>query len=405
MKRYELVIVGGGMAGLTLLASLKPAIDQGLKVAVIDPAPAPAGGQIQSPSFDDRATALSAQALQALQALDLTGLESAVSDIRRIEVSDRGHFGFHEMAASQLGFERFGAVIANRTLGNLLWQQVKTIPAGHYFGQQVQTVQPRADGHQLRLSDGTELHTELLVLCDGGRSALTQQLGLHYRERSFHASARIATVETSSPHRGAAFERFTESGPIALLPFGDYSALVWTVPDDQQHDLPDDPDSARTWLDDHFGQRLGRIRRVSAWQEYPLTERTLDHPIGHGFIALGNAAATLHPVAGQGFNLALRGVQRCAESINRHWCETATLPDYQALDTLAGAIQHDQDQTVRFSRQLIQLFGSGNPLIQLGRGLGLNSLDRHPAFSRLFALNSMGLLAAAPLSNEGKSRT
>lgn len=396
MERYELVIVGGGMAGLTLLAALQPAIIQGLSVAVIDPAPQPTLGQPHSPSFDDRATALSAQTLLTLEHLGLQNLTTVTADIERIEVSDRGHFGYHDMSAASQGFERFGAVIANRTLGALLWQRVNQLPVNFLFERQVASVKPEPKGHVLTLDDGQTLHTTLLVLCDGGRSPLSQKLGLQHQEKPFHAHARIATVETSLPHRGTAFERFTEYGPIAMLPFGDYSALVWTVPDVEMHSMPTDPDWARSWLDEHFGQRLGRFRKISDWQEYPLIERTLSHPIGHGFIALGNTAATLHPVAGQGFNLAIRGVQRCADMINTIWAEQSSMPEYSKLAELAAQIQSDQDRTVGFSRQLINLFGSKNPLLQLGRGIGLNSLDRHPSFSRLFALNSMGLLSAPP---------
>ncbi|EAR08880.1 2-octaprenyl-6-methoxyphenyl hydroxylase [Reinekea sp. MED297] len=387
------------MAGLTLTALLQPALDRGLTTALIDPAPQPSSGAPGSPSFDDRATALSGQTLDVLQRLGLSELNSVVSDILEIEVSDHGHLGYHHMRAAEQQFDRYGAVIANRSLGSLLWQHTQALPVDWRFGQSVSKARPINDGIELTLADGHQIHAGLLVLCDGGRSSLTEQLGLQAQTVDFNAVARIATVETTLPHQGKAFERFTQQGPIALLPFGDFSALVWTAPKATQSTWPSTPEDAIPLLEAQFGQRLGRVRRIGDWQQYPLIERTLSQPVGHHFIALGNTAATLHPVAGQGFNLALRGVQRFADLINRTHDEGAgQLPSFQELTTLAETIQGDQDLTAGFSRQLISLFGSANPLLQIGRGLGLNSLDRHPSLSRLFALNSMGLLAAAPVS-------
>ncbi len=396
MERYELVVVGGGMTGLTLVAALQPAIEQGMKVALIDPAQKPNAVQAGSPSFDDRATALSAQTLTSLQDIHLPGLEPVLSNIKRIEVSDQGHVGYHEMTASQAGFDRYGAVIANRALGSLLWQRTQNLPIDWHFETEVNAITPLAQGHRLTLSKGTELEAGLVLLCDGGRSSLAQRLGFHVQQKPFHAHARVATVKTSQPHEGCAFERFTASGPIALLPFGEYSALVWTLPDAQLSKMPSTRETALQWLNEYFGQRLGTITDISDWQDYPLTEKTIDMQASHGLLVLGNSAATLHPVAGQGFNLAIRGLMRAARLICQVWRDQKTLPDFAQLNSLAGDILSDQQQTVLFSRELINTFGSHNPLLQLGRGIALGSLDRHPSCSKTFALASMGLLAGTP---------
>ncbi len=396
MKRYDLIIVGGGMTGLTLLAAIQPSIDQGMSVALIDPAPTPSHSLIASPSFDDRATALSAQALNTFASLDLIGLETVVSHIKHIEVSDQGHMGYHKMSAENSGFSQFGAVISNRALGGLLWSRTKKIPIDWLFETQVSTIRPAADGHLLTLSNQENVKASMVMLCDGGRSRLTEQLGIETRSYPFNASARVAVVKTSQHHAGVAFERFTSKGPIALLPFGEYSALVWTVPDKHRNHLPQTNKEALPWLNLQFGQRLGNITKISEWTEYPLTERTASTLALHNLLVLGNSAATLHPVAGQGFNLAIRGLVRSANVVNERWSNQHTTPNFNELSLLAEDINKDQQLTVLFSRELIHSFGSSNPLIQLGRGIGLGSLDRHPSWSKTFALASMGLLSNTP---------
>lgn len=393
--------MGGGMAGFTLLAALKPAIAKGLRVALIDPAPKPEAKEIHSPSFDDRATALSEQALSVLESLQIHGLSNAVSPITEIEVSDKGHIGFHKMSAESASFERYGAVVANQSLGQLLWQHIENLDVDWRFKTEVSTGSLTQNGTKLTLNSGEAIDAGLCILCEGGRSGLANQFGLTGTEFPFRARARIATVKTSHPHNGVAFERFTCQGPIALLPFGEFSALVWTIPDEIYESIPGNSASVLNYLDENFGQRLGRVEQISDWHEYPLTEKTLTKIATHGVLALGNSAATLHPVAGQGFNLAIRGITRAAEQINKHWIEEQTLPPFEMINTLAEAILADQQKTVRFSRELIRVFSSGNPLTQLSRGIGLNSLDRHPELSKIFALASMGLLAGTPKLSTG----
>lgn len=396
MERYELAIVGGGMAGLTLISALEPAISAGMRVILIDSNNAPGASAVSSPSFDGRATALSYQTLDTLNHIGLTNLETALTDIQTIEVSDRGHAGFHKMNAQAQGFNRYGAVIANQNFGTLLWQKAQTVGAEFAFNANVDTATPTQEGLSIRLEDGRELSAEFTLLCDGGRSPLSSRLGFQTRQHDFNAVARVAAVKTEHVHGNVAFERFTENGPIALLPYGEYSALVWTLPNHKLSEAPTTREDAINWLNEQVGQRLGSITDVSDWVEYPLTQRTIEHPLTRQCLALGNTAATLHPVAGQGFNLAIRGIASAAMCLNARWLNERSLPLFSEWTELVKQIQDDQTKTVTFSAELIRLFGSSNPLIQLGRGIGLNSLDRHPSFDQLFALSSMGLLSGAP---------
>jgi 2-octaprenyl-6-methoxyphenol hydroxylase len=399
MEQFDLAIIGGGMSGLTLLRALRKSIANGLRVTLIDPADQPLNAVVGSPSFDDRATALSEQTLRIFNALEMPGIEQVSSDITDIEVSDRGHLGFHEMSASEMGFKRFGAVIANKALGTLLWQQVMNLPISWRFNCEASKIRPVKNGQQIHLSDGEMLITTQVILCDGGRSDLARQLGLTPQEKQFKARARIATVTTQAPHYGKAFERFSPTGPIALLPFGRFSALVWTIPENDENLLNISPREAIDWLNKNLCNRLEGITQIGEWYEYPLIQKTLDTHCIHGLVATGNSAATLHPVAGQGFNLAIRSIVRLAALINRHYSEHSRLPAYRNFQQVCNEIIQDQKRTVGFSGELIRVFGSQSLWIQLGRNLGLNSLDRHPVLSKSFALGSMGLLESLPLED------
>ncbi|TXR54296.1 FAD-dependent monooxygenase [Reinekea thalattae] len=399
MQPFDLAIVGGGMTGLTLLKALAPSIAAGLNVVLIEPAamPSPTNQGGRSPSFDSRATALAEQTLAVFKALGIESVEQAISPIHEIEVSDAGHIGHLTMQAAQMSLPRFGGVISNESLGDALWQAVSGLKVQWRFEQEVEAILPLPNGHQLSLNSGEKITAQQVVLCDGGRSSLTHNLGIHSQQKDFHAVARIATVKTRDAHQHQAFERFTATGPIALLPFGDYSALVWTLPSDRADLLALDDEDAIDWLNQQLKHRLGGIEKIGEWQQYPLIQRSLTSPCIHNLMAIGNTAATLHPVAGQGFNLAIRGVTRVAALINQHYREQQALPAFEQFQQLSQLMLQDQQQTVSFSHQLIQLFGSNAPLIQLGRNLALSSLDRHPIFSKGLALAGMGLHQPLPL--------
>lgn len=400
MEPYDIAIVGGGMVGFTLACALRPALESGARVVLVDPAPRPVRSTPRSPSFDDRATALSAFSCSAFDRLGLwSRLAPLASDIRWIEVSDRGHAGYQVMDADEFPGYPFGAVVANASLGQVLWQQAETLPNVDWcFEATVARMTARETHQQLELTSGRTLGARQVFLCDGGRSPLSRSLGLRHSLKDYRARARVATLRTEEPHRGRAFERFTEDGPIALLPFGDYSALVWTLPERLHPRVATlTTEQQRDWLDRHFGYRLGRITALGETVEYPLVLRQALEPARHRLLVLGNSAATLHPVAGQGFNLALRSVMRAARAMNRCLATASDPGDYATLKQLAQQIATDQAMTARFSDGLVNAFASNRPLVRLGRNLGLNLLDRHPSLRNAFTLASMGLLQGAPL--------
>lgn len=404
MEPFDIAIVGGGMVGLTLACALKPSLSEGARVVLIDPAPRPTQATPRSPSFDDRATALSAFTHLAFERLDIwRALAPFATDIRWIEVSDRGYAGYQVMEADEFPGHPFGAVVANSSLGQVLWQQAEPLPGVEWrFGDEVSRMTPTQTHQQLDLASGERIAARQVFLCDGGRSALAQSLGLKQTVKDYQAFARVATVRTDHPHGGRAFERFTEEGPIALLPFGHFSALVWTLPQRLHKRVQAmTPEQQLDLLNDRFGHRLGRITEIGETVEYPLSLRQALEPARHRLLVLGNSAATLHPVAGQGFNLALRSVLRAAEQMNRTLLTHGDPGDFGVLSQLATEIDTDQAMTARFSDNLVRAFAATHPLIKIGRTLGLNLLDSHPLLRNAFTLASMGMLQGANLPKRG----
>lgn len=402
MDTFDIAIVGGGMVGLSLALALRPSLERGKTLVVIDPAPQPNEQTPHSPSFDDRATALADYSCRVLEYLGVwSSLSAYASPIKWIEVSDKGHLGYQALDSQRLFNRPFGAVVSNANLGQALWTMARTLPEIEWcFGEPVERINSQSEQQRLTLGSSRTIAARQVFLCDGGRSPLLQKLGIPIQQHPYEALARIATVRTEQPHLGRAYERFTQQGPIALLPFGDYCALVWTYPE-RLHKRINAMTSAQQldWLNQHFGQRLGRITDISPTQAYPLSLVQATSPIRHRLMALGNSAATLHPVAGQGFNLAMRSLMRSAQYCNQCFAEGREPGEFKGLQRLAHNIAADQRQTAFFSDQLVRHFSATNPLMAAARTLALGSLDRHPLAQKAFALASMGLLQNAPLSS------
>lgn len=240
------------------------------------------------------------------------------------------------------------------------------------------------------LNDDTQVECALAILADGGRSGLREQLGIHVRQRPYDQSALIANITPGEAHLGQAFERFTEDGPMALLPLPENRcALVWTRKGMDAQRLVDlDERSFLAQLQEVFGYRLGPLRQVGARHLYPLSLVEAQEQVRPHLVVLGNAAHALHPIAGQGFNLSLRDVQALTDTL---LASTAPLGDFATLRGYLERQQPDQALTVGFSDQVTRLFATNRPLLAVGRNLGLLGLDLLPPAKRWFARQAMGL--------------
>ncbi|GFM80582.1 2-octaprenyl-6-methoxyphenyl hydroxylase [Pseudomonas cichorii] len=389
MSRFNLAIVGGGLVGASLALALQAgAKARGWKIVLIEPF---APGDTYQPSYDARSSALSFGARRIYERLGLwQQISRRAEPIMQIQVSDRGRFGATRLAAMEEGVPALGYVVENAWLGQCLWAGLDREVVTWRVPAEVSRMQALADGYRLTLNDETELECDLAVLADGGRSSLREQLGIGVRERSYNQSALIANITPSEAHCGQAFERFTDEGPMALLPLPENRcALVWTRNgNDTQRLAALDDRSFLSELQNVFGYRLGTLRQVGTRHVYPLSLVEAEEQVRSHLVVLGNAAHSLHPIAGQGFNLSLRDADALAEALlesDKSPGDLATLLAYRESQRL------DQQLTVGFSDKVTRLFGSTQPVVTAGRNLGLLGLDLLPPAKRWFARQAMGL--------------
>ncbi|EWC41461.1 2-octaprenyl-6-methoxyphenyl hydroxylase [Pseudomonas stutzeri] len=385
----SLAIIGGGLVGASLALALQQgARERGWQIHLIEPFEP---GHEYQPSYDARSTALSYGTRLIYQRLGLwQRIAERAEPIRRIHVSERGRFGAARLHARDEGVEALGYVVENAWIGHCLWQALDDQVVIRHCPAEVERLEPCAAGYRLGFSDGRSLHCDLAVLADGGRSGLREQLGIEVSRRPYGQTALIANITPGKPHGGLAFERFTADGPMALLPLQDNRcALVWTRSQADAARLAQAHEAVfLAELQEAFGYRLGGLQQVGARHLYPLTLIEADEQVRSGLVVLGNAAHSLHPIAGQGYNLSLRDVDALSVALLR---SEAALGDLAVLQDYARRQRLDQQLTVGFSDQVTRLFGDSARLVTAGRNLGLLGLDLMPAAKRWFARQAMGL--------------
>ncbi|MFP3873211.1 MAG: 2-octaprenyl-6-methoxyphenyl hydroxylase [Thiohalophilus sp.] len=402
-NEFDLVIVGGGLVGASLACALA---ESPLRIAMVEAQPF---NTEQHPGFDARTVALAAGSQQIFAAMGLWEAIAAqgVTPIRRIHVSDRGHLGSTHLDADEQGLAAMGYVADIRVLGRVLSRQLEqqanvtlfcpaSVRAVQFAPAQAQVV--------LRQDDGLrEITAALVVAADGGNSFIRNDSGIATFTLDYHQSALISNVAVDRPHRNIAYERFTDSGPMALLPTRDEQgndnafALVWTLKPDQVQEVQDwDDTTFLSQLQERFGERAGRFTRSSQRHLYPLKFLQTREHVRPRLAVIGNAAHTLHPVAGQGFNLGLRDVAVLSQVLSEALTQGEDIGGLNVLRRYAQWRRRDHLQTSLATDALVRVFSNNFLPLAVARNLGLTLLDTLPPLKKQLVRHAMGYVGKLP---------
>ncbi|HBB9966597.1 TPA: 2-octaprenyl-6-methoxyphenyl hydroxylase [Vibrio parahaemolyticus] len=390
MKQYDVVIAGGAMAGATLALAIEHLSQGALRVAVVEPFKAQSD---QHPGFDSRSIALSYGTVNLLRHLELwSAIEPFSTPIEHIHVSDRSHAGMTDITKHDVGVEALGYVVELADVGRV-YQELLTHSTAIdlYCPDSAKHITRTQENVTIELASGELLNTKLLVAADGAVSQCCQQIGLGLSEHDFDQVAVVANIVTQEPHQGRAFERFTENGPVALLPMSDNRmSLVWCLrPGEAQIVMELSEREFLERLQQDFGWRLGAMQKVGLRATYPLLLRHRKQNISHRFAIVGNAAQTLHPIAGQGFNLGIRDVVTLAEELVKQGEDVGR---YQGLIRFSQRREADRNETIWLTSSLVHVFSNDLLAMRIGRNTALAAMDNLSIFKQPLLRHTLGLV-------------
>ncbi|UCB55931.1 MAG: 2-octaprenyl-6-methoxyphenyl hydroxylase [Thiotrichales bacterium] len=384
----DVLIIGGGLVGASLACMLE---NTGLSVQIVEAWPLKSDVQ---PSYDDRTVALSWGSRCIFEGMGIwDAMADRVEAIKTIHISDRGHFGATRLRHDEENVEALGYVAENRVLGEVLYDRLQQndrlvlhCPAG-LTGIEQNTDQVVASIEQDQ--QHKTVNARLLVAADGVISQVRDLLHIGSSAQDYGQAAVIANVTPARPHNNVAYERFTDQGPIAFLPMtGRRCSVVWTVPVDQAEALMalGDEDFLRQ-LQQRFGYRLGQLEQAGKRQMYPLRLVETTQVARNRVVIVGNAAHSVHPVAGQGFNLALRDIAMLAELMS-----AAKDPgERNLLQSYVEQREDDARRVYRFTDSLVKIFSNSNAPLGHLRAAGLIAVGLIAPLRHQLARQSMGL--------------
>jgi 2-octaprenyl-6-methoxyphenol hydroxylase len=385
-EAVDIIIIGAGLAGTCLALALAKL---NLRVLLVEQYPV---AHTQQPSFDDRAIAVN---LASIQFLKWAGLWSSIvqstQPIESIHISNKGHLGFSRLHSKNFALPAFGHVVENRVVGIVGHQLLENHPniqlacpaniksiATNQSGQPIEVVLENAleeDSENNSESLTRTIRARWLIAADGINSKVRQLCGDQVVKTDYKTKAIIANIATQEPHKNKAFERFTESGPLAFLPMTENRvSVVWAVTQkDSEQLMGYDNGQFISALQNAFGFRLGHITQAGQRQSYPLVQSVNQNHANGRVLYVANAAQALHPIAGQGFNLGLRDIAQLTDCI-------INITKYGLDDDLLAAQysnlrQQDQNQLVETTNGLLRLFSNEYPLLTESRNAALNLFD------------------------------
>lgn len=384
-KQVDVLIVGGGLTGALLMHALA---DSGYRLLLVDAKPLTTMAPTEE--LDARSLALSMASVRILESLGIWPMIAAdACAINTVHVSEKKRFGLTRLHAKPN--EPLGYVIAIHHLIRAVYTQLNPnmllTPAQlTCFDKKTKTAIIHYDG-----SDCV-VEAQLIVGADGAQSSLRQWCNLTATSVDYYQQAIVANVSLARDHHHTAYERFTKDGAIAFLPMTNKrAALIWTMPSQQAQRMQELNDAAfLSALQQAFGYRLGRFKQLGQRQTFPLHQVLMPQQQAWPVVFIGNAAHTLHPIAGQGFNLSLRDVALLAQCLCAHSLKPCALEVYQQ------SRQHDQRAITFLTHNLIRVFNSTLPGLSFVRGLGLMTVDNMPLFQHWIKRYAGGFAGVIP---------
>ncbi|MDT0197854.1 MULTISPECIES: 2-octaprenyl-6-methoxyphenyl hydroxylase [unclassified Acinetobacter] len=401
--QQEVIIVGGGMVGLSLalmLAKINIAVK--LLEAIKYPNYDDENLAPYHSSFDARNSALSRRSVQIYQELGLwNALQEHATPILEVNITEQGSFGKARLKAEQEKVESFGQVIENAWLGRVLLTQVKKEPLIELIdGVQVTSLIQDTDFAYIEAQRGEsslKLQSKLVIAADGRDSFCRKALGIGASEHDYDQVAIVTTVQTSKPHAHVGFERFSHLGPLALLPLpGEYRrSVVWPVKKGTEGEWLGDENDQHFLdaLQETYGDRAGKFQKTGKRFSFPLSQVLAEKQAVGRVVLMGNAAHTIHPVAGQGFNLCMRDAHVLVRYLKEQQAQGADLGDAAILLDYEKSRLSDQQRVIKFCDSVVRGFSNQNPFLRLMRNTGLVAFDTIPGIKPLVANYAMGLKA------------
>lgn len=396
---YQVVIVGGGLIGLTLATALGGA---GIATAVVDREPVAA---MLDPGFDGRVSAIASASRAVFQGIGVWDrLAPDAQPIHEIRVSDGDSPLFLHYDRREVGADALGYIIENRWTRRALIEAIGALDRVRLFdGRAVTGVERGAARARLALDEGQTLDAALVIAADGRRSPSRTQAGIGALETAYRQTGIVATIAHARPHRGIAQERFLPAGPFAILPMtGTRSSIVWTERADiARRVLALPPADFEIELKARFTDYLGPLSVEGPVFSYPLTLTLADTYVLNRFALVGDAAHAIHPIAGQGLNIGIRDVAALAEVI----VDATRLGLDPGASTLLARYARwrraDNFTMLAVTDGLNRLFTNDFPPLRLGRRVGLAAVNRMPALKRRLMRHAMGELGDRPRLTRG----
>lgn len=400
MQNCDVIIVGAGMSG-SMLALAILTFSPDLRVVLIDENEA-RSSDFQPPAFDARSIALSAGSCKLLLELGLWQKVKQVSEsIDSINISDQNNLGGLTLPPEN---EPYGVVTQLQDFALILetaLARFSTEQLSRRYNTTITSIKKLENNVTCILSDEQYLTSKLCVAADGGSSKTRDLLSIKSEEVDYQCSAIIANVKMQDDHKCVAFERFTHSGPIALLPLKDHwYSLVFSVANKNVNDFMslDDSDFLNE-IQSQFGFKAGVFKQTGKRDVYPLKLLSVNEPITHRGVCIGNAAHSLHPVMGQGFNLGFRDIYVLAKVIGGLE-NKSTLGDFSMLNHYWACREKDHFNTINMTDSIVRIFSNTSPLFNIGRTIGLASMSCASFLSEPLVKQAKGDIDLFPFNKE-----